>query len=58
MDSRSDFDPFADSALRGRVPRALWHTLGLIVATMLAYLIWRGYQNPDLIIDLAAMRLC
>jgi hypothetical protein len=38
--------------------RATWHTLGLIVAALLAYAVWRGYQNPDLLLDLAALRLC
>ena len=43
---------------RLRIPRATWHTLGLVVAALLAYAIWRGYQNPDLLLDLAAFRLC
>jgi hypothetical protein len=43
---------------RLRFQRATWHTLGLIVAALLAYAIWRGYQNPDLLLDLAAFRLC
>jgi hypothetical protein len=41
-----------------RVPRALWHTLGLILAALLAYAVWRGYQSPDLLLDLSAFRLC
>jgi hypothetical protein len=45
-------------SVRLRVKRATWHTLGLIVAAMLAYAIWRGYQNPDLLLDLSALRLC
>ena len=43
---------------RLRSQRATWHTLGLVVAALLAYAIWRGYQNPDLLLDLAAFRLC
>ena len=43
---------------RVRLTRALWHTLGLIAAALLAYAVWRGYQNPDLILDLSALRLC
>ena len=43
---------------RGRVPRAIWHTIGLIVATLLAYALWRGYQNPDLLLELTNLRLC
>jgi len=34
------------------------HTIGLIVAVLLAYLIWRGYQSPDFLLDFAALRLC
>jgi hypothetical protein len=43
---------------RIRLQRATWHTLGLIVAALLAYAVWRGYQNPDLLLDLSAFRLC
>jgi hypothetical protein len=43
---------------RGRITRAMWHTIGLIVAALLAYALWRGYQNPDLLLDLSALRLC
>jgi hypothetical protein len=43
---------------RGRVPRAVWHTIGLIVAVLLAYVIWRGYQTPDFLLDLSSFRLC
>jgi hypothetical protein len=42
----------------GRYARAVWHTIGLIVAALLAYAVWRGYQNPDLLIDLSALRIC
>jgi hypothetical protein len=42
----------------GRFPRAVWHTIGLLTATLLAYLIWRGYQSPDLLLDLSALRFC
>jgi hypothetical protein len=41
-----------------RVPHVVWHAIGLIVALLLAYAIWRGYQSPDLLLDLAAFRLC
>ena len=46
------------SAALARARRALWHTLGLIAAALLAYAVWRGYQSPDLILDLSALRLC
>jgi len=44
--------------MRLRFQRATWHTVGLIVAALLAYAIWRAYQNPDLLLDLSALRLC
>jgi hypothetical protein len=43
---------------RRRVPRVVWHTVGLVLALLMAYAIWRGYQSPDLLLDLAAFRLC
>jgi len=43
---------------RSRITRALWHTLGLLTAALLAYAVWRGYQSPDLILELSALRLC
>jgi len=46
------------NALPGRVPRFVWHTLGLVAAALLAWLIWRGYQSPDFLLDLSALRLC
>ncbi|MEP7182853.1 MAG: hypothetical protein ABI886_11760 [Betaproteobacteria bacterium] len=50
-------DPDPDRA-HGRVSRAVWHTIGLVLAALLAYAVWRGYQNPDLLLDLGAFRLC
>jgi hypothetical protein len=50
--------PILPSARRGRIPRAVWHTVGLVLALMIAYAIWRGYQSPDFLLDLAAFRLC
>jgi hypothetical protein len=40
------------------VPRLVWHTVGLVLAALVAWAIWRGYQNPDFMLDLAAWRLC
>ncbi len=41
-----------------RLPRVVWHTIGLILALLLGYLIWRGYQTPEFLLDLSAFRLC
>jgi hypothetical protein len=41
-----------------RVPRRVWHSIGLLIAALVAWAIWRGYQNPDLLLDLGALNLC
>jgi hypothetical protein len=38
--------------------RVLWHTVGLLIALALAWLILRGYRQPEFILDFASMRLC
>ena len=38
--------------------RAGWHALGLVIAALLAWLILRGYRQPEFLLDLANMRLC
>ena len=43
---------------RGRLSRVVWHTIGLVLAALLAYAVWRGYQSPDLLLDWGALRLC
>ncbi len=47
-----------DSRRGRRVPRWLWHAIGLTLAALLGYAIWRGYQNPDFLLDLTGLRLC
>ena len=45
--------------VRGPLARRLvGHTLGLIVAVLIAWLIFRGYRQPEFLLDLANMRLC
>ena len=50
--------PHSDAEGRRGIPRVVWHTVGLVVALLLAYVIWRGYQSPEFLLDLAAFRLC
>jgi hypothetical protein len=38
--------------------RLVWHSLGLIVAVAVAWLVFRGYRQPEFLLDLANMRLC
>jgi hypothetical protein len=51
-------NPFGSPRGRGRVPRIVGHSIGLILAALIAWAIWRGYQNPDLLLDLGALKLC
>jgi hypothetical protein len=45
--------------VRGPLARRLiGHTLGLVAAALIAWLIFRGYRQPELLLDLASMRLC
>jgi hypothetical protein len=43
---------------RGAYRRVVWHTVGLVLAVALAWLIMRAYRQPDFIIDLVNMSLC
>jgi hypothetical protein len=38
--------------------RAARHAIGVALAALLAYAVWRGYQNPDLLLELSALRFC
>jgi hypothetical protein len=40
------------------VPRRVWHSIGLIIAALIAWAILRGYQNPDLLLEFGALNLC
>ena len=42
----------------GRFPRAVRHTMGLVLAALATYFAWRGYQTPEFLLDLANWRLC
>ena len=46
-------------AASGSGPRRIaWHTMGVLLAAIVAWLIFTAYRQPDLMLDLAAMRLC
>ena len=47
-----------DSHPRARYARVAMHLAGLLAAGVIAWLLWRGWQQPELLLDLAAMRLC
>jgi hypothetical protein len=38
--------------------RTVWHTIGLIAALIVAWLVFRGYRQPEFLLELANMRLC
>jgi len=38
--------------------RTLWHTAGLLIALALAWLILRGYRQPEFLLDFVNLRLC
>jgi hypothetical protein len=38
--------------------RLVWHLIGLIAAGLVAWLVFRGYRQPELLLDFAQMRLC
>jgi len=46
------------AAVHRGIPRAVWHTIGVVLAALLAYAIWRGYQSPDFLLELGALKLC
>jgi hypothetical protein len=41
-----------------RLRRAAWHAVGVLVAGAVAWLILQGYRQPELLLELANMRLC
>ena len=38
--------------------RAFWHSLGLLLALAVAWLVFRAYRQPDFLIDFINMQLC
>ena len=41
-----------------RPARWPWRLIVLILIAALAYVVWRGYQQPELIFDLANWQIC
>ncbi len=47
----------------GPSPRSRWsrvalHLIGLLAAGVIAWLRWRGWRQPELLLDIANVRLC
>jgi len=38
--------------------RVAWHAVGVLAAAVVAWLILQGYRQPELLLELANMRLC
>jgi len=43
---------------RARYRRVALHLVGLVAAGVIAWLLWRGWRQPELLLDIANMRLC
>lgn len=39
-------------------PHWPWRVAALVLIAALSYLVWRGYQQPELILDFANLRYC
>ena len=35
-----------------------WRVIALVAVATLSYWVWRGYQQPDFILDFANLRFC
>ena len=51
-------DGAATPRRRALHPRLVWHTVGLVLAAVLTWLVLRAYRDPSLMLDLANWRLC
>lgn len=43
---------------RPRYRRVALHLVGLLAAGAIAWLLWRGGRQPELLLDIANLRLC
>ena len=52
-------NPGAASGPRHFFPRrTFWHSLGLLLAVAVAWLVFRAYRQPDFLIDFVNLQLC
>ena len=55
----SSSDAHGDAAGRRFLSRrTVWHTLGIVVALAIAWLVFRAYRQPDFMLDLSNMMFC
>ena len=38
--------------------RVVWHTLGVLIALAIAWMVCRAYRQPDFLLDLSNMLFC
>ena len=43
---------------RSRYLRVTLHLAGLLAAGVIAWLLWQGYRQPELLLELSALQLC
>jgi hypothetical protein len=56
MDARANT---LGTSLRPRaVYRTAWHAIAVVAAAAIAWLVFSAYRQPDLILNLADLRLC
>jgi hypothetical protein len=48
----------AGGLLRVLAQRAFWHSVGLVLALAVAWLVFRAYRQPDFLIDLVNLQMC
>ena len=56
LESLAALDPIPPATGTGR--RIAWHAIGMVLAATVAWLIFIAYRQPELMLDLAGMRLC
>jgi len=44
--------------LEAAAERFPWRVIALIAIATLGYLVWRGYQQPELILEFGNLRFC
>jgi cell division protein FtsB len=38
--------------------RIVWHTLGILLAALVAWLVFRAYRQPGFLLDFVNLQLC
>jgi len=51
-------EPRGDPLLPLRGGRLVWHAIAWLLAAAVLWLVFTSYRQPDLMLDLAGMRLC